>query len=369
MKNEKSKVNATQKPNRPVQYTGRLAIGILIVILAISAGIGAFWHFSQYNCYLPPGRMITVWVHGTRGQEVTPLIFSSQEEAQAEHEICFCPPGLHQIDNLEIKYHLSTIGKVLCDTCKNTFPRESFYVFGWTGALSFSARKETAQQLYHELKQVHGHFTKTDGVAPRITIITHSHGGNVALNMAHIYGDDTEKSECVIDNLILLACPVQKATASLAESELFKKIYSLHSHLDALQILDPQGLHELVNCSAEAWQSWSLSPLKAFLFGERNRPIFSERHFMPNKKIKQARIRWEHTHPWTDEDVAIFAEFSTMLEGTMIPYIAAQRDLLHVEFILPSFLRKLPNILKRIDDTPIVESPVCDEDIECVIDV
>jgi len=55
---------------------------------------------------------------------------------------------------------------------------------------------------------------------PKVTLISHSHGGNVALNLAAIAEKESPLS---IERLILLACPVQQETAALVDAPMFKK--------------------------------------------------------------------------------------------------------------------------------------------------
>ena len=312
---------------------------------------------------------VTVWVHGTRGSELVP-VYLSQHAATVEHEICFCPPGLHAAGNLDSRYHMHTIAKVLNNTDSTIFPLSSFYIFGWTGALSFTKRKEAAQDLYTALKELVQRYEEQHGARPHVTMITHSHGGNVALNMGSLHMQSQENDPLLsIDRLILLACPVQKETTPGLRSPLFNKIYSLHSHMDALQVLDPQGFHAFIDCSTEAWSKWSLEPMRELFYGNRGRPVFSERHFEPQDNLTQVRVRWEQTHPWSDEDLAIFSEFRTVVEGIMTPYLPAQRDLLHIEFMLPSFLKNLPWLLANLEATPDspTQTPDAPDEIDRVI--
>lgn len=78
------------------------------------------------------------------------------------------------------------------------------------------------------------------GVKPEITLITHSHGGNVVLNMAALKDNDGDFAV----QAILLACPVQHETKELVADPFFKKVYSFYSTSDILQIIDPQGMYK-----------------------------------------------------------------------------------------------------------------------------
>ena len=74
---------------------------------------------------------------------------------------------------------------------------------------------------------------------PTIRIIAHSHGGNVALNMAQAKIQNT-KNPFHIKSLILLACPVQEKTMHLISTPMFERVYSLYSSFDIIQVLAPQ---------------------------------------------------------------------------------------------------------------------------------
>lgn len=166
---------------------------------------------------------ITVIVHGTW----FPLISSYFTKMD-------CPLGITNAKHLQ-NGTLRRVSKALSRSAPDIFPISSIYVFGWSGALSFKGREQAAKQLYRELSKCKG----------KITLITHSHGGNVALNLAKIAQKYNKKSKnkFTIERLILLACPVQKATADYISSDIFKKIYSFYSKSDVLQVMDPQKLY------------------------------------------------------------------------------------------------------------------------------
>lgn len=69
-----------------------------------------------------------------------------------------------------------------------------------------------------------------------ITLVTHSYGGAIALYLAAI--EAREKKNVKVENLIMLAPPIEKETAELANSGFFKNIYNFYSEGDKLQIGD-----------------------------------------------------------------------------------------------------------------------------------
>jgi len=233
---------------------------------------------------------ITVWVHGTLGlsKVVFPQFFMSI-------------PGMRKAHDYNPKTNLYKVAETLCTTDPETFAREDFYLFGWSGTLSCKARRKAAQELYEQLVLLVGQYKWRYGVTPKIRLVTHSHGGNVALYLAEIQTEQT--IPLAIDELVMLACPVQKRTIHLIKDPMFKTIFSLYSKFDLIQVLDPQGIYEI----------------KDIFLGRKKRksetPFFSERKFpdQPNLIQKQA------TH-----------------HG---------RAITHLEFILTKFLTQFPDTL------------------------
>lgn len=227
---------------------------------------------------------ITVWIHGTR-------LFPNK----ILENFHYVKPNINPAMELDPKYHTRTIADSLIKADPIRFPQETFYLFGWSGKLDSKERKHSAQTLYKELTRINNDFKNQYGKKPIIRIIAHSHGGNVALNLATI---KNKNHELVLDELILLACPVQEETACLTEDPLFKKIYALHSSLDLIQIIDPQHFHKKAT---------------------KNTPLFSHRYFPPQEKITQTKIKM------------------------------GKRAIAHIEFIIPAFLSYAPTILDEMD--------------------
>jgi hypothetical protein len=182
------------------------------------------------NATVDRQHVINVWIHGTRLFYAPPL-----------QNFLYSTKGLHRACEYDSRYHMHDIGKILGKSAPHIFPPESFYIFGWSGKLDFGVREKAAKDLYEQLVVAQEEYEKKHGVKPMTRVITHSHGGNVMLNVARLEGI---KPDFYIDELILLACPVQDKTASLIKSPIFKKIFAIYSHLDLFQILDPQGLYK-----------------------------------------------------------------------------------------------------------------------------
>jgi len=232
----------------------------------------------------PPA--INVWVHGTK-LFPDPIL----------HHFFYSKPGLHLATSMDTQYRLRTIAEELMLHDPNKYPRETFYLFGWSGKLCFNDREQAGLSLYQELNTLSAEYKRIYNIKPFIRLICHSHGGNVALNLAKMKSANDALFK--IDELVLLACPVQNRTKQYIHEPLFKKVYSLYSHLDFVQILDPQGLYK----------------------ANKKSSLFSKRCFDDDLKLSQVKIH---------------------VDG---------RAITHTEFILPKFLGLLAQILREIDNS------------------
>lgn len=187
------------------------------------------------------------------------------------------------------------IGYILDQADNKQFPLDSFYLYGWPSKLSFLRRYKIAKQLYQDLKQFKG----------PITLIGHSHGGNVILNLARVAQELNEEnsSDINIEKVILLAVPVQEDTKDYIKSPLFKHIYSFYSTGDRTQMKDPQ---------------WFYRDIRA-KYADKNIPCYSGRKYQEYKKLKQVRL---------------------LLHG---------RNPQHLDFLYKPFLSRLPEIITLTD--------------------
>jgi len=228
---------------------------------------------------------VVIFVHGSHETSKLFLTYTNQKNKLVNANDLICK-----------KYMGLFIAKILDASDPENFPFNDFYVFGWPGRTNTTARTQAAKILNKQIICLLKKY-KENNIIPEITIITHSHGGNVALSLAKFI--DPNNPDYLIDKLILLACPIQEKTKYLSECNLFKKIYNIYSKLDMFQILDLQG----------------------FQSGTKNMnvPLFSRRTFPPSPKIRQTRIKIN--------DRAIF----------------------HIEFLLENFMEYLPLIVKKMD--------------------
>ncbi|MFA6066321.1 MAG: hypothetical protein WC707_04045 [Candidatus Babeliaceae bacterium] len=200
------------------------------------------------------------------------------------------PIGLVPAHKLNRRFLLSRFLYLLSEGDPEAYPLASCYSFGWSGKLTFSARRNAAEMLYQQIR----------GYKGPITLIGHSHGGNVALELGRIIAarHDTHLN---IDKLILLATPIQEATAQYAASPIFKHVISLYSMGDWTQISDPQGTYYASKyiercCNVKV-------------------PLFSERKLKNFLNVVQARV------------------------------IIGGSDLGHLDFIRTAFVHQLPAVI------------------------
>ena len=136
----------------------------------------------------------------------------------------------NKINNLISQIHKQQFLKL---NNNNNNIKYSFYSFSWNGRLSKKERINAAENLYKELTQ---EIAKRDMQNIEVYILAHSHGGNVALNLA--LAEDEFKKNLLINKLILFGTPVQSETRNLIHSSIFEKIYHTYSKGDNIQILD-----------------------------------------------------------------------------------------------------------------------------------
>lgn len=185
---------------------------------------------------------ITVWIHGTQiclGSPATKGLRSYLQ--QAAHTYFYCLEGLHSLKAQPGTNRHQRFAEILEQEDPTRFQADHFYTFGWSGNLSFQEREEAGAKLYHQLLELIVLYEQLYGKEPHVRIISHSHGGNVALTLAA--EENKEHKHLVINELILLGCPIQQATIEYAQSPIFKTIYSLCSNYDVIQVVDPQGLY------------------------------------------------------------------------------------------------------------------------------
>lgn len=296
---------------------------------------------------------VTVWVHGTRPSSFLPHL--KRETREALDDVTHIPSGLHSAQNLDSSLkHYKITNTLACADAKQ-FPFEHFYVFGWTGDLDPTARQGAAFDLYTQLVGLVTSYTQHYGAAPHLTIISHSHGGNVVLEMVPFY---KENSGLTIHRFIALACPVQKAPSAHICHHIFKKIYAFHSHIDMIQVMDPQRLHPLKKAFQTLIQYKTISGFKNVYKQMIANPLLSERHFPLYPHILHVHLSWSpETTPWTKEDMQVFNDAGRIMKKLTAHLRKYSKGILHTEFLIPTFVNSLPRLLATVDQKAVSHTP------------
>lgn len=172
--------------------------------------------------------------------------------------------GLHKIDlnnNLK-KSDMRYIGQQTAKIYKKVFDKANpnnkrelaFYTFNWSGIINHKKRVRAARKLYLALIEESQRLSKEKNLSVKINLIAHSHGSNVALNLAQIDKDinkeiDKEnKKNLVINKLIIVGGPVQSETEDYINSKMFEKIYHIYSMGDHVQVLDCVSTKDRFSC-------------------------------------------------------------------------------------------------------------------------
>lgn len=155
--------------------------------------------------------------------------------------------GMHPINDYEIRpgntcgalHHVLQSTFSLINQKKAAIQR--YYTYGWSGVHSIKEYCGVGKNLYTSILALKKEFIQK-GYKPSIRVWGYSHGGNVALMMAHHYH---AKAAEKIDELILLGTPfLTGATVELVASPLFKTVYNVYSLSDKVQrhdLIHPQA--------------------------------------------------------------------------------------------------------------------------------
>lgn len=209
---------------------------VLIVIGFIAARFSIEKHEKKRSA------VISVYIHGT--------LFNWRNFLAcipgASH-LTYVPDGITSVNDLEQDAVAYKIAEDFSAKDPKRFVFDNFYAFGWSGHLSFTERKKSAEFLAQELQKLVMQYYEVHGYKPIVRLITFSHGGNVALNLAHFLPKDLSVE------LVLIACPVQSETEELIHADCFTKIYTIASLNDVLQVSDPLNMYR--NLGSDKWLS------------------------------------------------------------------------------------------------------------------
>ena len=212
--------------------------------------------------------VISVYVHGTLFNWRN--LFASIPGAA---ELTYVPDGLTPVSDLDEKAVARCLAQDFCSRDKRRFVYDNFYAFGWSGKLSFEEREKSAKFLSQELVKLAHEHEERYGIQPIIRLVSFSHGGNVALNLAQFLPKDIQVE------LVLIACPVQPETENFVLADCFTKIYVISSLNDFAQVADPLNIYR---------------NLKR---GDAKKQVLSQRFFNHNvDKLKQACVSVNGTY-------------------------------------------------------------------------
>lgn len=270
-----------------MKHIKKIAFFTLALILPVFYLTFRRWHG-------PTNRPAIIFIHGTSNgtRKGTPELANwfAGAKAYITKENSLIP-----VADLKDDYVAKKIAGELVRYNPEKYSLENAYAYTWNGALSNDERRFAAQKLIELLKE--------KGIT-NIECYAHSHGGNVLMHAARLI----ERLGCkiTIEKAVLFACPVQDETLPHLEAPCIKKVVSLFSTKDRIQILDPQKL-------------WS----------KKATSFFSRKRFAANlsntEKLKEAEIRIDG-------------------DGTQ-----------HGDFIKEPFLSRMPEIIAFLDASPNLE--------------
>lgn len=206
-----------------------------------------------------PEEWITIFVHGSVGNSLHLKYFFTlfQESIEGteyykETELCRSKPGWsknHAAQGLglqEINSHKTItttaqlFAKLYDQMQKEANPNQTtikYYTFGWSGLVNHKERCKDAQSFYNDLKKIIAPL-KEQNPNLKIRIIAYSHGANMVFNMCKVHNLDKDPLPFNIDELILIAAPVQRETDCDTLDPFFENTYSIYSRADCVQKMD-----------------------------------------------------------------------------------------------------------------------------------
>lgn len=235
---------------------------------------------------------LTIFIHGSILK--LPILYNAKKHS---------PDGLAHFDEIHDKHGYKRVLRYLNEVDPQKFPKENLYMFAWCGSLKSRNREPQGTRLYNELMNVINNYKKKYNVTPKVRMITHSNGGSIALYTGKEAKRQNNKSYKV-EELVMLACPVQYITYRLIPQRAFRKIFSIYSMSDWVQTMAPQSYHSNVN---PAGCTKCLTPL------------FSGRCFPTYPNLIQAKIRLNN------------------------------RGISHSAFLRHKFMKKLPEIINILN--------------------
>ena len=204
----------------------KLIFAFLSLVLLLF--VGRRFVFELVESYLGKQHTITIFVHGSR----SPARFYLSQYRKSKH-------GLHAACEYDEDSLYCKIADSLTENDNPKYDKNHFYVFGWNGAISFAVRKKMAKKLYKKTLKLITFYKNKYGYYPKVQIITFSHGGNIALQLADFL-PFVDGQEIDLD-LVLIGCPVQATTEHMIGCPCFSNVSVIASHGDMIQRMDPHN--------------------------------------------------------------------------------------------------------------------------------
>jgi hypothetical protein len=240
---------------------------MILLILLFLVGI-VFWLGYKRYYRIPEHHTITVFIHGTFFSSLSAMSIKSVLQDELDEDSWYVKmmrtvrnetmllqdqvigeEGLFQISSEKIKAarncdlsdHDKMFGAAFIIDAYDRVARavdqygdyNHYYSFGWSGLLSHKKRVEAAQILYRQLIDLRDQYKKEYGYLPEITLVAHSHGGNVAKLLAQVEQEQNNKLR--IKHLVMYGTPMQSETASLVHNNVIETCILCYSDGDNVQ--------------------------------------------------------------------------------------------------------------------------------------
>jgi hypothetical protein len=218
-----------------------LIIILIAVLAAVCAGVLWFNHSGKeplVTVVHRPEVVMNVFIHGTFGtllglfslypivkDEIKGTLYNKVLRKMRKNPFFFKEQpifsrGMHKINPTfdlsetgSHKYGAYPIIKAFDEVSEAISPgkyKNDYYTFGWTGFMSKTRRRAESIRLYNALNEAIAEYA-SQGIKPKIRILAHSHGGNLALQLAGVnelllegeaqalerYADDAERAKTI----------------------------------------------------------------------------------------------------------------------------------------------------------------------------
>ncbi len=244
-----------------MQYLSRPLFSHFLLLSLLSGSVAPL----NSSCHSLPHQelWITIFVHGIMGiaphvnlqniglfvrDQLIDTVYARAVHRMRKNDYFFQDQAMQKLGLIPIditQAHVAGNGSALCAylyDCIDAHVHQNrhenvFYTYGWSGLLSRRQRYIESEGLllgvYHLIE-----LYKLKGVTPKIRLIGYSHGGNVCLNMGHMYDLEYHDMPIHIDELVLIGTPIQIETDKYCASPLFDRVYNIFSNQDIAQKMD-----------------------------------------------------------------------------------------------------------------------------------